>query len=136
MTTQSKKIKNYILSIINDSGLKDYGYKPETMNTKEKLQAIHDAYVKEFAYSNNVSRYNNNRSVMFSEWLKGLPSLMNIDFYNAEIISLLMSWGFITEKSRYSTINKHINSFFLYVSMAFFKLLEDKRLVICVSSIV
>lgn len=56
----------------------------DVMNTKTVLSKVNDIFIKEYVHHNNQHE---NKIDLFANWLKGLPSILTIPFYNTEIIN-------------------------------------------------
>jgi hypothetical protein len=86
LRTNSKKylsnIQNYLLDAINTDD-----HKTEATTHAEKLAFVMACYDSEFNHKYNQARHPNEQT-RFAHWLAGLPSVLNIPFYNDDIISL------------------------------------------------
>ena len=86
LRTNSKKylsnIQNYLIDAINtEDALHD-------ANTDaEKIAFVVACYESEFNHEWNQARHPNEQT-RFANWLAGLPSVLNIPFYNDDIINL------------------------------------------------
>ena len=85
---------------------------------KDKVNAVYKEYEAEFCYDYNIKRYPND-VVRFSEWLMGLPSCINIEFHNYDILEMvkrLHGVNELTEKQEDTILNNywmHISDKFL-----------------------
>jgi hypothetical protein len=86
LRTNSKKylsnIQNYLLDAINTDD-----HKTEATTHAEKLAFVMACYDSEFNHKYNQARHPNEQT-RFAHWLAGLPSVLNIPFYNDDIIEL------------------------------------------------
>jgi hypothetical protein len=86
LRTNSKKylsnIQNYLLDAINTDD-----HKTEATTHAEKLAFVMACYDSEFNHKYNQARHPNEQT-RFAHWLAGLPSVLNIPFYNDDIIKL------------------------------------------------
>lgn len=105
-TGLKKQIKEYIINNIDDAG---YETISENATNKEKLQFIADNFKSEAFYTNNLRRFKNNKQLIIAEHLQGLPSYLNIEFSNYNILQLAKKWGFIldTEKKEYQFLENY-----------------------------
>jgi hypothetical protein len=86
LRTNSKKylsnIQNYLIDAINTDD-----HKTEATTHAEKLAFVMACYDSEFNHKYNQARHPNEQT-RFAHWLAGLPSVLNIPFYNDDIIKL------------------------------------------------
>ena len=86
LRTNSKKylsnIQNYLLDAINTDD-----HTTEATTHAEKLAFVMSCYESEFNHKYNQARHPNEQT-RFAHWLAGLPSVLDIPFYNDDIISL------------------------------------------------
>lgn len=80
---------DYIMNAINTDG-----YDVEAETPQAKLQFLWDCFDSEYNYEANKRRYPNLQE-RISEWLMGLPSCIDIAFYNWDILSLAKEWQMI-----------------------------------------
>ncbi len=73
--------------------LEEYTDKAEEFTLQEKFQMIYDIYQDEFCHTSTVLRYPSEKDCL-SEWLKGLPSVINLPTYNEEIEQISFKLGF------------------------------------------
>lgn len=100
-------IRNYILDAIDAS---DYEETPETDN--EKLQFVDRAFRAE--YSQWLAVYGYNRAM--ARWLSGLPSAVNIDFTNSQILERGREWGIIRSNASTNSQHHFINNWFAFMA--------------------
>ena len=88
LRTNSKKylsnIQNYLLDAINTE---DNSHYEEVTTHAEKLAFVMACYDSEFNHKYNQARHPNEQT-RFANWLAGLPSVLDIPFYNDDIIKL------------------------------------------------
>jgi len=96
-TGLKKAIKDYILDSIDDAG---YEVINENSSTKEKLHFIADNFKKEAFYDNNIKRFRGNKGAIIADHLQGLPSYLNIEFTNYNILILAKKWGFTLDTEK------------------------------------
>lgn len=69
-----------------------------TFNTDfDALQFFFDCFDEEYNFEYNKRRFPN-LAERIGEYLQGLPSCCNIDYWNDEILNLGISWGVLKEK--------------------------------------
>lgn len=83
------KITKYVMDAIDPSG-----YDVVCENDKEKLQFLINTFNAEYNHDYNLRRLGSVQKV-FEEWLMGVPSCFNIDFYNHKIIALGREWDIL-----------------------------------------
>jgi hypothetical protein len=94
LRTNSKKyianIQNYLINAINTEDFKiiknNSGLIPFNEDA-QKIAFVMSCYESEFNHKYNQSRHPNEQD-RFANWLAGLPSVLNIPFYNDDIINL------------------------------------------------
>lgn len=96
MSTIKNQLKGYILNDCLECSLSE----------------LFNNFESEFNYDNNKKRYPN-FTQRFAEWLKGLPSYINIPFYYNDIRELVKGFkSDVTEK----TLQRYENYFFEIVA--------------------
>ena len=101
-----KDIKEYILNSIDDAG---YEILSDNSTIKEKLQFIANNFKSEAFFDNNIKRFKGNKGAIIADHLQGLPSYLNIDFINYNILQIAKKWGFTldTEKKEDTFLNQY-----------------------------
>lgn len=115
------KAYNYILDAIDASGCDKH---PKT--DKEKLQFVVDTFKSEYGF--NIQRMRTQRA--FTEWLKGLPSSINIDFENYRIIEIAKDWGSLPKDANDKQEDKILDSWFNFIYMRFEDLCRKYKIAI------
>ena len=86
LRTNSKKylnnIQTYLINAIDSDG-----YENQPTTDKAKVSFLVDCYNSEYNHAYNVKMYPNEQT-RFANWLAGLPSVLDIPFYNDDIINL------------------------------------------------
>ena len=89
-----KNYKTMYENIIVDS-IDFEGYEVDTPNTiKEKIDLVYSIFRKEFIHDNN-KHISDERN--FAEWLRGLPSVITVPFYNHDILEKAKENGYTFE---------------------------------------
>lgn len=109
----ANKIKIYVLSAIDFEPVDGKEFNTE----EEKITELMSRFKSEYWYPANQQRYGTMTKAM-AEWLRSLPSEINIAFYYNEIDSLLVQWGYMKECSRDSTIDRERDNYWLYLAGA------------------
>lgn len=119
-----QKMEGYILSCIDTEA-----YEKTFQTDKEKLNFVYNCFLSEFWYDNNRLRYKGNEIIGFSEYLKGLPSVITIDFENYRILELAKDFNSykdttgMTAKQIEKYEDRILENWFLLVAKNFFRLL-------------
>lgn len=89
------KTKNYFThyeqTILNSIDLEAYDIDTSNMNNFDKITEVYSIFVSEYIHANNK---NQDRKVVFKDWLQGLPSVLTIPFSNYEILKNAKKEGF------------------------------------------
>lgn len=110
---------NYILNAIDSEG-----YEVTTNTDQEKIQFVLTTFISEQSY--NIDYYGNIQTA-FTNWLMGLPSCVNIDFENYQIIELAKNWGSIPQNATEAQEDKIINNWFNFITNKFFQLAKKNK---------
>jgi hypothetical protein len=86
LRTNSKKYLNNIQTYLIDS-VNTEDALHNAITDAEKIAFVMACYDSEFNHKFNQARHPNEQT-RFANWLAGLPSVLNIPFYNNDIISL------------------------------------------------
>ena len=86
LRTNSKKYLNNIQTYLIDS-VNTEDALHNAITDAEKIAFVMACYDSEFNHKYNQARHPNEQT-RFANWLAGLPSVLNIPFYNNDIISL------------------------------------------------
>lgn len=103
----------YILSRISSEGYESCSYYNSCLTDGDKLAFLHAAFSSEYAWA--IGRYGIRKAL--EDWLSGLPSSINIDFYNCDIISVLESWDELSDKSGEGEIDSALLKWFPRMAM-------------------
>ena len=111
-----RAIYDYILDAIDSSG-----YDIEASTPKEKLEFLADTFSKEYGWM--VERYGHVKAMC--EWLQGLPSSSNIDFYNHAILALAKKWGRLEEGASTKKEDSILKNWFPFIAMRIGELMRE-----------
>ncbi len=121
LRTNSKKylsnIQNYLLDAINTDD-----HTTEATTHAEKLAFVMSCYDSEFNHKYNQARHPNEQT-RFANWLAGLPSVLNIPFYNDDIIKLAKRLQEVdTYPNEKNTTKRIIENYFNFMAFHILKL--------------
>lgn len=89
----------YYRSIIDVDALTDYGNKPLPEESEKAIfQRLAETYWSEVGKW-RTKQPRSNYQDCFCEWLRGLPSVLNLPFMNYDILQLAREWGSIPENA-------------------------------------
>ena len=113
------KIEEYLLNAISTEG---YSQMNEINTKKDALNFLYETFKAEYGF--NIQRLGQYKA--FSEWLRGLPSVCNIEFMNYEILKLAKEWGqdVTTEKQQ----DKILNQYWDFITWQYFKLFKKYKI--------
>jgi hypothetical protein len=119
-TSKNHPVNQYILNAVysEESNIEK---QPET--DQEKLQFVLDTFRSE--YDHMIKRVGGFKA--FSEWLSGLPSVLNIDFTNYNILQLAKEWGSIPEDATEKQEDKILANWWNFIAMHFFTLCRRNK---------
>lgn len=119
MTTLTQRTKQYILDCIDNSGYSDV----ELETDDEKKQFISDTFYSEYGWcaERHGVRY------AAQEWLRGLPSSMNVVFYNHDILELYLEWGILSEHATEDEEDATIEHYWKIMGLYLSKAIEEGR---------
>jgi len=121
LRTNSKKylsnIQNYLIDAINTDD-----HKTEATTHAEKIAFVIACYESEFNHKFNQARHPNEQT-RFANWLAGLPSVLNIPFYNDDIINLAKRLQEVdTYPNEKNTTKNIIDNYFNFMAYHILKL--------------
>ena len=121
LRTNSKKylanIQNYLIDAIYTED-----HKTEATTDAQKIAFVMSCYNSEFNHKYNAIRYPNEQQ-RFANWLAGLPSVLNIPFYNDDIISLAKRLQEVdTYPNEKNTTKNIIDNYFNFMAYHILKL--------------
>lgn len=116
-----QKVKNYILSSINSDG---YEVK-ELSSVEEKIKFLYATFMSEYGW--HFERFKN-RQKSLTEWLMGLPSCLDLVFYNYDIIQLAIKWGSLPENHTEAQAEKILANYWDMMSAKICQLFDGYHL--------
>jgi hypothetical protein len=86
------------------------------------VNAVYNIFKKEYCYPANLQRYKTKQRC-FAEWLKGLPTVLSVPFYNYDILqdALLGGFNLTTELDEHNFLDMYWTN----LAKAFFTLKEN-----------
>ena len=116
LSEQRKNYEKYVLDSIDASGYE--GQNPKT--DKEKLQFLKDTFKSEYGFA--IKQKGERKA--FEEWISGLPSSYNIEFYNNKILELAKKMGSLSQNPTEKQEDQVIEGYFGYMTNQTFRLFE------------
>lgn len=128
--TRSQLNKNVFSYLINAINLEGYGveFKHEANTDKEKIEFVVNCFKKEFWHDANKLYYKNNIATGFANWLMGLPSVINIDFYYSDILELAKKWECIPKNATEKQEDTICENWFNWITNKFFQLASKHKI--------
>ena len=120
MNTQSAKLdktaKAYIINCISDDGFNNEDGTP-TYNTdteQDKVTFLFNTllHAKDYEFKRN----NINKTDIIEDWLRGLPSSINIEFSNYDILQLAKKWGSIPQDATEKQEDKILENYWHFIA--------------------
>lgn len=99
----TKKVRAYLLSVIDGE---NYGENPQT--ECEKISFVAKTFKSEYGWM--VKRVGVQEAL--KEWFMGLPSAINVEFRNYEIIQIAKEWGSIPDNATEKQEDKILDNWF------------------------
>lgn len=118
MKTQTS-YTHYEKTIINSITLDAYDIESKDLYTD--IKEVYKIFLSE--YGHEIKRQRGNEIKAFSMWLQGLPSVLTVPFYNAEILqnALMAGFNLIGEGAE----DDFLDMYWVNLSSAFFTLKEN-----------
>ena len=108
-----KAAKLYILDSIDCEG-----------TTQEKIDFVRECFNSEYGW--RVDQVGEVRALI--DWLQGLPSAVNIAFYNDDIVSLAKAWGSIPEDATEKQEDKILENYWNFIANKLSQLMHGYRI--------
>lgn len=61
------------------------------------LKRLYDTFKTEYFHENELKRQGGNMPKVIAEWLRGLPSVIDMPFYTEDIVNLMYAVGYDTK---------------------------------------
>ena len=121
LRTNSKKylsnIQNYLIDAVYTED-----HKTEATTDAEKIAFVMACYDSEFNHKYNQARHPNEQT-RFANWLAGLPSVLDIPFYNDDIVNLAKRLQEVdTYPNEKNTTKNIIDNYFNFMAYHILKL--------------
>lgn len=97
------------------------GYNVNVKTPKQKFQFVLDCFSKEYDCE-NFRRRTPNSQERVGEWLSGLPSCINIPFYNVDILALAKDLQEIDGETKKSWENAVLKNYWNFMAFHIIKL--------------
>ena len=111
-------LTHYEKIILYSINLEDY--KHNCKDLKQVIDKVHEIFTKVYVHNNNKHLPQNK---VFKEWLQGLPSVLTVPFYNAEILESALLWGF--DVSTEEKEDEFLKNYWITLSNEFFNVKEN-----------
>lgn len=102
-----KAVKLYLIDAIDP----DYCEATEG-DTQSLINGLETAFNAEYGFM--VERVGEQKAL--AEWLQGLPSAINIEFYNHKILELAVKWGSIPENATEKQEDKILDNYWNFMA--------------------
>ena len=109
---QNKFYEDYIIESISSEG-----YDVDLKTKKEKLQFLKDTFKSEYGHA--ISTQGEQKA--FQNWIQGLPSSFNIEFYNHEILQLAKKSGSLPQNATEKQEDKVLSNYWQFMTVHTFK---------------
>jgi len=86
----------------------------------DKIKTLYNIFKREYVHENNKRQ---SERFLFSEWLRGLPSVLTVPFYNFEILENAKNAGYKIETEEQEDV--FLSEYWNNLSNAFFTLKEN-----------
>ena len=115
----------YIIDSVDENAKLNYNLEKDLETDKDKLKFVLDTFRSEYDFE--IKRRGD--IVAFSEWLKGLPTAINIDFENYTILEIAKKWGSLPENPTERQEEKILANWFNFIANKFFQLCSKYKIV-------
>lgn len=113
-------IQTYILENIDNSGYSD----KKLTTDQEKLQFLAETFKAEYGWA--ISRYGVTGAL--KEWLSGLPSSIDVPFYNHDILEKAVKWGLLDKQASEDQKDQFLNEWFWDFAREIHKLMRQHKI--------
>jgi len=104
----TQAVQKHILKIMNTSE-----YPGHDGSDKKSLEIVLTAFANQYLYPSNIKRYGSYQKC-FTEWCKGLPSVLDVEYRTDGVLKLMKSWGLPQPKGKDDS-----DSFELYLNLVY-----------------
>lgn len=112
-------------TIIDNIDFEGYGFNNDAY-LYDKIKTLYNIFKKEYIHNNNKHL---NEVFLFSEWLRGLPSVLTVPFYNGEILENALQYAKENnDKQLRLQVCKEesfLNDYWIRLARAFFTIKEN-----------
>jgi len=105
----------YVLNCIPDSDEIRTYYGVDTTTDGDRVKFVLDTFNSEYSNEYNCKRWPNMQD-RIAQWLRGMPSVINISVDYDEIANWLIVWGVIPENYTEKQYYKHVNNWFSVIA--------------------
>lgn len=111
--TLDQTAKRYILDHIT----------PELATDAERIAALHSVFLAEYGWQ--VKQVGEQQALM--DWLQGLPSAVDLPFYNVDILDLARSWGSLPPDATERQEDKILSNYWRFMAAKIGQLFRGYR---------
>ncbi|AOQ26752.1 hypothetical protein [Vibrio phage S4-7] len=123
-------MKNFDLAlkaiVINSFDLAAYDIETDGLTIAQQAQKVLDCFSSEYDHEYNRRAFPN-KQLRIAEWLKGLPTVCTVPFYNGEIIEHGKRIGQIKQNVTEASEQKYIDQWFSLMAWKIIQLSEMKK---------
>lgn len=121
--------KNFDLAlkaiVINSFDLEAYDIETEGLAIAQQAQKVLECFSSEYDFACNIRQFPN-RQLRIAEWLKGLPTVCTVPFYNGEIVEHGKRIGQLKQNATENAEQKYIDQWFSLMAYKIIQLSEMK----------
>jgi hypothetical protein len=112
---QKEAIEAYLLECVIDSERLLQEYDITATTDRERVNYVMADFETVANHPHNIKRFPNDQQ-RFADYLQGAPGVINIDFWNDEIIKPAVKWGSLAENHTEKEAAKITENWFNYIS--------------------
>jgi len=107
--------QQYVLNCIPDSEEIRKYYGVDTTTDGDRVKFVLDTFSSEYSNEYNRKRWPNDQD-RITQWLRGVPSVINISVDYDDIANWLIVWGVLPENYTEKQYYKHVNNWFSVIA--------------------
>ncbi len=111
--------------VINSFDLEAYDIETEGLTIAQQAQKVLECFSSEYDCAYNIRQFPN-RQMRIAEWLKGLPTVCTVPFYNGEIVEHGKRIGQLKQDATENAEQKYIDQWFSLMAYKIIQLSEMK----------
>lgn len=118
MKTNYKKVEQYIIESMNADYIEECTGK-DADTPKQLFEGLFECFYSE--YGRFIQQGRGNCQEGLKEWLSGLPSAVDIAFFNCDVLEISKEWGMLPENPTEKQEDKILENYFGFMSMQYLK---------------